>query len=123
EEEAELLLRDQSLLPEADHPHYRRGMVLYQLGRIDEASEELAEAAKLGPDNYQNWLALTLLYEKQERWREALKALQQMQRLRPNSPDVKSLYIKFSQQIEGIEERQGSGESPEPDSANAKPAG
>lgn len=104
EQEADLLLRDQSLLPTADAPHYRRGMLLYQLGRIDEASEELAAAARLGPDNYQNWLAVTLIYEKQQRWRDALKSLQEMQRLRPNSDDVKGLYLKLRQQIESAEQ-------------------
>lgn len=96
-EEAELLLRDQTLLPQAAGPHYQRGMLLYLLGRGDEARKELLEACKLGPNDYQNWLALALLCQQQERYDQALQALERMAQLRPNSPDVRNIYIQIQQ--------------------------
>lgn len=100
EQEAALMLRDQQLLPEAPGPHYQRGMLLYLLGDFDEARQELLKACELGPNDYGNWLALALLCQKQERWDQAVAALERMEQLQPGSPDVRYIYEQIRQATE-----------------------
>ena len=97
EEEVGLLLRDCNLLPDNPYPRYRLGMLLYLLGRGDEAIAQMADACRLAPDAYDFWLALALLCEKEERWDNALTALQQMNRIRPNDPNVMGIYQRMQQ--------------------------
>ncbi len=91
EEEAALLARNCKLLPEHAQLRYQRGMLLYLLGKYDEARQALEDACKLGPDTYSNWLALALICEKQQHWQQAGEALKQMNRLRPKDPAVREI--------------------------------
>ncbi len=91
EAEIELLARDARLLPGHSMPLYKQGMLLYLLGRLDEARTSFDEACRLGPNSYDNWLALTLLCERQQDWDRALEALGQMHRLRPNDPAIRGI--------------------------------
>ena len=95
EEEADNLLRDARLLPSASLPHYRRGLLLYLLGRGAEAREELAEACRLGPNEYSNWLAYVQLCKAQEKWSEVQRALNRMEQLQPGSPDVRNILLEL----------------------------
>ncbi len=99
-EEAGLLARDAKLLPGDPTPHYRRGMMLYLLGEIDQARQELDEACRLGPNDYGNWLALALICEKQERWEEAARAIKQMSVMQPDAEDWKGILLRMKQTLE-----------------------
>ncbi|MCA9231907.1 MAG: HEAT repeat domain-containing protein [Planctomycetales bacterium] len=88
EKEVELLLRDSKLLPDNPQPRYRRGMLLYLLERSDEARKAFEEACQVAPNSYDSWLALALLCETQQRWKQAAAALKEMERLRPGDPAV-----------------------------------
>jgi len=72
-------------------------MLLYLLGEYDEAREALEQACELGPEQYDNWLALALICEKQERWQQTSGALKQMNRLRPNDPAVRGILQRIQQ--------------------------
>ncbi|MEM9659261.1 MAG: cytochrome c3 family protein, partial [Planctomycetota bacterium] len=91
EEEIENLRRDSRLLRGVAGPHYRCGLLLYLLGREDEAREELKQACMLGPHEYHHWLAFSQLCVKQRRWDEAELALTRMEQLQPGSPDVRNI--------------------------------
>ena len=95
EKEAELLARDARLLPKNAQVRYRRAMLLYLLEQYDAARQGLEEACRLAPDTFDYWLALALICEKQQRWQQALEALRQMQRLRPNDPATAGIYQRI----------------------------
>jgi len=97
EEEIELLERDSRLLPDRPQPHYRRGMLLYLLKRLDEAREAFEQACKIAPNSYDSWLALALLCESQQRWDQAVEALRQMERLRPGDPSIGGIFQRIEQ--------------------------
>ena len=96
-EEAELLARDCKLLPDSPVLQYRRGMLLYLVGEYDQARLALEQACELGPEAYNNWLALALICEKQERWKQTDEALKQMNTLRPNDPAVQGILQRIKQ--------------------------
>ena len=91
EEEIQLHLRDSELLPESGQPHYQRGMLLYLLGRGDEATRALEEASGLEPQSFDYLMALVLLYEQSGQKAQAIQTLQKMDELRPNNPVVANL--------------------------------
>jgi Flp pilus assembly protein TadD len=99
-EEADLLARDAKLLPGDPRPHYARGMLLYLLDDGDAAYEELAEACRLGPNDYRNWLGLALLCEKQRRWEEAARAIKRMSELEPEAEDWKGILLRMRQTLQ-----------------------
>jgi tetratricopeptide (TPR) repeat protein len=98
-EEADLLLRDSKLLAGDPRPHYSRGMLLYLLGNVEGAQEELAEACRLGPNDYASWLGLALICEKQENWEEAARALKRMSQLQPTAPDWQMIRQRIRQRL------------------------
>ena len=65
EEEATLLERDASLLPENGDIAYRLGLLRYLLGEYEKAAAALAAACELAPNNYEYRMALALLDERQ----------------------------------------------------------
>jgi len=95
QEEIELLLRDSGLMPNVSFPHYRRGMLLYQLGQVDEAHAALAEACRLEPNSYDNWLALALICERLGKQDEAIEALGRMYKLRPDDPAIRGIFQRL----------------------------
>ena len=97
EAEVELLARDARLLPGHSQPLYKQGMLLFLLGRLDEARTSFEEACRLGPNSYDNWLALTLICERQQDWDRALEALGQMHQLRPNDPAIRGIFQRIRQ--------------------------
>ena len=97
EEEVKLLRRDYDLLPDSDHPRYQRGMLLYLLQRHAEARAAIEEACRLGPNGYNNWLALALICEKQQRWQQAVDALKEMNRIRPEDQAAREIFQRIQQ--------------------------
>ncbi len=97
EEEVALLARDCKLLPNVAPLRYQRGMLLYLLNRHDEARRSLKEACELAPEEFGNWLALTLICEKQERWEQTVEALKKMNKIRPNDPATQAIYLRIKQ--------------------------
>ncbi len=97
EEEAELLKRNYEFMPTNAVLRYQRGMLLYLLGEFDEAREALEAACDLEPEVYDNWLALALICEKQERREQAVEALKKMEELRPNDPAVRGIIERMKQ--------------------------
>lgn len=100
EKEVELLERDAQLLPESSQPDYQRGMLLYLLGRHDQARQALQSACEKEPNLFGNWMALALICEKQRRWQQAAEALQKMQELRPNDPATIGIFQRIQQAVQ-----------------------
>jgi tetratricopeptide (TPR) repeat protein len=90
-QEVDLLARDAQLLRGDPRPHYDRGLLLYLLGRLDDAREALAEACRLSPSYYEAWMALALICEKQQRWEDAARAVKKMSELQPDAQDWKDV--------------------------------
>ena len=97
EVEVELMERDSRLIPSSPQPHYQRGMLLYLLDRHKEALQALETACELAPNSFDNWMALALLCEKEQRWQKAIQALKNMNRIRPDDPRVGALYQQMRQ--------------------------
>jgi len=91
-EEIDLLERNYELLPQDASLRYRRGMLLYLTGQLDDAQKALQAACDLGPEVYENWLALALLCEKQQRPQQTINALKQMNRLRPGDAAARDIF-------------------------------
>ena len=70
-EELPLLERDAKLAPDNVAVQYRYAMSLYVNGREADAERVLVAATKIDPSAQQVWLALMLLYQKQNRLPEA----------------------------------------------------
>jgi tetratricopeptide (TPR) repeat protein len=102
-QEVDLLTRDATLLPGDARPHYDRGMLLYLLDRVDDAREAFEEACRLAPDDYNAWMALALIAERQQRWKDAERALRNMQRLRPDAEEWKGMGQRMVETIRKLE--------------------
>lgn len=94
-EEAELLERDAGLVPDHALLWYRLGLLQYVLGRETKAEEALLKAVELEPQSVDFRMAITLLYEKYERWSEALKSARTLLRMAPQNPSFEQLYQKI----------------------------
>lgn len=97
EAEVELLTRDTRLLPGRSEPFYKRGMLQYLLGDLDEARKSFDEACRLSPNSYASWLALALICEQQQDWDSAIEALGQMYKLRPDDPAIRGILQNIRQ--------------------------
>ena len=100
EEEVDLLFRDAKLLPTDANVRFLRGRLLYLLDRQDEARQAFIEACELAPNEYDYWLWLALICEKQQRWEQSVKALQRMAQLRPEAQDWKGIFIRVKEAVE-----------------------
>jgi tetratricopeptide (TPR) repeat protein len=124
EEEVELLARDANLLKGDPFPHYRQGRLLYLLGREDEAREAFIEAAQLGPNNYEYWMWVALICEKQRKFDAAIQALKQMAKLRPEAEEWKGIGYRIQQTMSAQQESAGKPpekEAPTAESSQASP--
>ncbi|MBL9164396.1 MAG: tetratricopeptide repeat protein [Planctomycetaceae bacterium] len=121
EEEADLLARDAKLLPTDANVRYMRGRLLYLLDRPDEARQAFIEACELAPNEYDYWLWLALICEKQQRWEQAVMALQRMAQLRPEAQDWKGIFLRVRQAVEAaggtinVQKQPAAGEDAEPE--------
>ncbi len=103
-QEAELLRRDASLLPENAPIHYRLALVEYLLGNLDVARTTLERACELDPRSTDYRMMLALLCEKQKRWGEALRSARQLTEMDPQNPQFRQLYENFqrsARQLQG----------------------
>jgi tetratricopeptide (TPR) repeat protein len=90
--------------------HYRHGMLLYLLDEPERALDSLREACRLDPNSYQYWLALALLCEKQQLWNDALEALRNMQRIQPEDPVIRGIYMRMQQAKKSGQGAEGRGQ-------------
>jgi Flp pilus assembly protein TadD len=97
-EELELLARDARLAADNAAIQYRYGLSLYLHGRVTEAEAALVAASKLEPTNSDFLLALVLLYQKLERWSDALSHAQRLVQLRPQDRSYQQLLEDIRQQ-------------------------
>ncbi len=118
--EIDLLTRDAGLLPDQPGPLYRRAMLQYLVGELDDARRSLIAACRLGPNDYQSWLALALICEKQGRWKQAVSALERLSQLAPNDPTPQVILQRIEQAMEM--ERGGERNESPPNSAPQQPA-
>jgi tetratricopeptide (TPR) repeat protein len=97
-EELPLLARDAKSAPQNAAVQYRYGLALYLQGKLDEAEAALRQAAKLEPHTPDFVLGLALIYQKLERWPEALDYAQRVQKLRPQDASYRQLLRELQQQ-------------------------
>ncbi|MCC6494447.1 MAG: tetratricopeptide repeat protein [Pirellulales bacterium] len=124
EQEVDLLERDYHLLPQDASPRFQRGRLLYLLGRIDEARQALARACRLAPDNYEYWMWLALICEKQQRWEEAAGALIEMRRLRPEALEWQGIRARMRESMrqQGLLPQAGAADAKSPTAPPPTPA-
>jgi len=84
-EEVQLMARDARLLPDNAMLQYRLGLLQYTLGHEKEAETALAAAAKLEPRSADFQMAITLFYEKYQRWPDAERAVNRLLELQPGN--------------------------------------
>jgi Flp pilus assembly protein TadD len=94
-EELALLARDARLLPNNAGVRHRYGLTLYLLDQLEQAETELTRACELAPDNTDFRMVLTLLYEKIERWDDALRSAELLKRLAPEDPGADQVFKRI----------------------------
>jgi tetratricopeptide (TPR) repeat protein len=98
EEELPFLARDAAAAPETAAVQYRYGLALYLHGDLKQAEKALRTAVELEPQTPEFTLGLALLYQKLERWNEALDYARRLQELRPDDPSYRQLVREIQQQ-------------------------
>lgn len=126
-EEVALLARNAKLVPSDPRPLYQQGLLLYQLGELDEARETLRQATRVDPKSYDSWMALALICERQERWIDAARAIERMKELQPEGEDWKGVLLRIRETMEARETEEAAnaphGESLSPKESAAPPEG
>ena len=77
-----------SLIPNSPNYHERRGIVLYYLGRIDDAVAALTRATEVSPKYLDAWWNLASILQGAERYREAADAYADVIKLAPSHRDA-----------------------------------
>ncbi len=85
-EELVLLERDAQTAPHLPSVQYRYGLACYLAGNMDDAESALARAVELEPNSVEYTLGLALLYQKLERFDEAVPLAERLVRLAPGNP-------------------------------------
>jgi eukaryotic-like serine/threonine-protein kinase len=73
--------------PERDAEHVlyaNRGLLWCQQGQLDKAADDLRRAITLKPEEYQAYVTLAQVYQKQKKWAEAAQQLKQATDLEPD---------------------------------------
>jgi len=78
---------------------YNLGLLLQQLGRIDEAEQALAEALSLEPDNLEYLYALADHLARRGRLQEALRLAERMIVAHPDNPLGRELKMAIEGQM------------------------
>jgi tetratricopeptide (TPR) repeat protein len=97
-EELPLLARDAQSAPDNAPVQYRYGLALYLQGKLDQAEAALRRAAELEPNAPEFVLGLALLYQKLERWPEAVDYAERVLKLRPEDASYRQLVRELQQQ-------------------------
>jgi Flp pilus assembly protein TadD len=71
----------EALQPESPEAHFLAGKALFKLGRLREASQELARAAKLNPEDSKPHFLLARIYEQFGQHERARKERQNIARI------------------------------------------
>jgi tetratricopeptide (TPR) repeat protein len=101
-EELPFLARDARSAPQNAAVQYRYGLALYLAGNLEEAETALRQAVDLEPQTPEFTLGLALLYQKLERWSEAIDYTQRLLELRPDDASYHQLLRELRQQkVEG----------------------
>lgn len=90
-QELVLLKRDVGLVPNNGPIHYRYGLLLYLLGNEEEAVAELEEACRLTPNSPDFAMALALLYQKHQRYLDAITQMDRVIELRPDDASARQV--------------------------------
>jgi tetratricopeptide (TPR) repeat protein len=96
-EELPLLARDAELAPDSAAIQYRYGLALYLDGQLEAAESALSRAAELDPQVPDFHLAVALLYQKLQRYDEAVQAARRLFELRPDNPSYRQLLLELQQ--------------------------
>ena len=102
-EELKLLERDAKLAPDNPMVQYRYGLLLYLHGREEEAEQALLRAYELEPMAADFALAIALLYQKQERFGEALEVARKLLEIDSSNPSYPQLLQTLQQQMQAKE--------------------
>lgn len=98
-EELVLLGRDARLAPEVASVQYRFGLSAYLAGNLGDAEVALSKAAELEPNTADFSLALALLYQKLERYSDALPYAQRVVKLQPANTGYRNVLQEIEAQI------------------------
>ncbi len=77
-DELELMQRDANLISDNASVQYRLGLAYYMQGQLEEAQTALERSVELAPGNGEYALSLALLYQKVERYKEAIDVIEDM---------------------------------------------
>jgi Flp pilus assembly protein TadD len=83
------------LAPDSAPIQYRYGLALYLDGQLEAAEQALRRAAQLDPQVPDFQLAMALLYQKLQRYDEALDATRRLLQLRPGDPSYRQLMLEL----------------------------
>jgi tetratricopeptide (TPR) repeat protein len=97
-EELPLLARDAESAPQNAAVRYRYGLALYLQDKLDDAETALKHAVELEPQTPEFTLGLALLYQKLERWSEAVDYAGRLVDLRPDDASYRQLLRELRQQ-------------------------
>ncbi len=100
-EELPWLARDARLAPGIAAVQYRYGLALYLQGDLEASQAALLAAARLAPQTPDFTLAVALLYQKMQRWPEALDYAERLLELRPDDRTYQQLLFEIRQQAAG----------------------
>ena len=96
--ELKLLERDARLAPDFGAIQYRYGLALYLNGQLEEAVARLERACELEPELGDFRMALTLLYERLQRWDDALESLKLLREMQPHARSLDELEARIRSQ-------------------------
>jgi tetratricopeptide (TPR) repeat protein len=68
--------------------HANRSVLLYRLGKLDQAEADLDEAIRIQPTWLQAHVTLAQVYQKQKKWKEAARELSTAVQLAPDQPAI-----------------------------------
>ncbi|MGY8768049.1 MAG: tetratricopeptide repeat protein [Pirellulales bacterium] len=121
DEELGNLGRDVRLLPTAAPLQYRYGLAIYLSGSkappeiqkqyAERAEVSMAKAVELDPTNPEFLLGLTLLYQKLQRWDEALATLQRLAQVQPGNPQHQQIFQQMQKERYEAEQKKNSPET------------
>jgi serine/threonine protein kinase/Tfp pilus assembly protein PilF len=80
--------------------HANRGVLLYRLGKLEQAEVDLDEAIRLQPTWLQAHVSLAQVYQKQKKWKEAARELDMAVQLAPNEPAIYRTRAHFHRERE-----------------------
>lgn len=111
EEAAQHLRKAAEYSPDNARIRYNYGLALQNLGRPNEAEQQLREAHRLAPQRADHLYALAVLYAQQEHWDRAMACVEEMLRRWPNDERARQLmaHLRSRQRAAGADEHDPEG--------------